>query len=114
MSLDRYAFEAHRVTQWYLTSVAVPGVETWARLIPMGEMAIGVALILGLLTLPTLIVSSLLVINYQIATGTLFSPAFFFSPYALLLLSTILILMFSKAGDRFSLDKFIFKKGSKR
>jgi uncharacterized membrane protein YphA (DoxX/SURF4 family) len=104
MSLDRYALNAHPVTIWYQDHIAKPGVEAWARLIPAGEMAIGIGLILGLLVRPTLITASLLVINYYITNGNLFSLKFFVDPYTMLLLSCLMLLLFNNAGAVFALE----------
>ncbi len=103
-SLDRYALNANPFSAWYQHHVAYPGVEVWSRLIPTGEMLIGIALIVGLLTQATLIITIALVVNFHFATGNLFTTAFFSNPYALLLLSCLLFLAFNKAGDSFSLD----------
>lgn len=112
-SLDRYSQNPPALTGWYQKHVAYPGLEAWARTIPTGEMLIGAALMLGLLTQSTLIVALLLVVNFHLANGNLFSMAFFSNPYALLLLSCIVFLTFSRAGSTFALDTFRRKRGSK-
>ena len=103
-SLDRYALNANPVSAWYQHHVAYPGVEAWSRSIPTGEMLIGIALIAGLLTRATLIITIALVVNFHLATGNLFTTAFFSNPYAFLLLSCLVFLVFNNAGGSFALD----------
>lgn len=103
-SLDRYSLNAPSITVWYQTHVAYPGIEAWSRMMPTGEMLIGAALILGLLTRPTLIIAIALVINYYLTSGTLFSPTFVTNPFALLLLSNLFVLLALNAGSVFALD----------
>ena len=109
-SLDRYSLNAHPITLWYQDHVAKPGVEAWARLIPTGELLIGVGLVLGLLVRPTLIITLLLVINFHVANGGLFSRTFFVSPYAMLLLASLVFLIFNNAGGAFALEKRVARK----
>ena len=109
-SLDRYAVNPPSLTGWYQTHVGYPGLEAWARMIPTGEMLIGIALLIGVLTQATLIIAFVLVVNYHLANGILFSSAFFSNPFALLLLSILLVLIYSRAGSAFALDVRVKKK----
>lgn len=103
-SLDRYSQNPPAATSWYQKHVAYPGIEAWSRMIPTGEMLIGIALVLGLLTRPALITAIALVINYHLTNGSLFSSAFLSNPYALVILSCLLFLLASKAGSVFAVD----------
>ncbi len=113
-SLDRYAQSPPALSSFYQKHIAYPGIEAWSRMIPTGEMLIGVALILGLLTQPTLIIALLLVLNYHLTNGNLFSTQFFFNPYALVLLSSLVVIFFSKSGSTFAIDASTRKRGSKK
>lgn len=113
-SLDRYAQNPPAFTSFYQKHVAYPGIEAWSRMIPTGEMLIGAALILGVLTQPTLIIAMLLVINFHLTNGYLFSTQFFSNPYALVVLSSLAILYFSKSGSTFAIDASTRKRGSKK
>jgi hypothetical protein len=77
-------------------------------------MLIGVALILGLLTQPTLLIAMLLVLNFHLTNGNLFSTQFISNPYALVLLSSLVVLFFLKSGSAFAIDASTRKKGSKK
>jgi thiosulfate dehydrogenase [quinone] large subunit len=113
-SLDRYAQSPPALTSFYQKHLAYPGIEAWSRMIPTGEILIGVALILGLLIQPTLIIAVLLVLNFHIANGNLFSTQFFSNPYALVLLSSLVVLFYSKSGSAFAIDASTRKRGSKK
>ena len=113
-SLDRYAQNPPALTSFYQTHVAYPGIEAWSRMIPTGEMLIGVALLLGLLTQPTLIIAMVMVINFHLANGNLFSTQFFYNPYALVLLAALIILFVSRSGSAFAIDASSRKKVSKK
>ncbi|HTX19791.1 MAG TPA: DoxX family membrane protein [Bacteroidota bacterium] len=112
-SLDRYAQNAPPLTVWYQNHVAYPGIEVWTRMIPTGEMLIGIALVLGLLTLPTLIIALALVINYHLANGALFSNHLISDPFGLLLIANLIVLMTCNAGSTLALDASKKKKGAK-
>lgn len=110
-SLDRYAQNAPSLTLWYQNHVAYPGIEVWSRMIPTGEMLIGIALLLGLLTRPTLIIALAMVLNFHLTNGTLFSRGLIYNPFGLLLISNLIVLLASKAGSTFALDASVRKKG---
>lgn len=112
-NLDRYSQNAPLLTSWYQKHVAYPGIDLWSRMIPTGEMLIGAALIVGLLTQPTLVVAVVLVLNYHLANGNIFSTALFSNPYALVLLSCLVVLLFSRAGSIFAMDSLIRKRPPK-
>ncbi len=112
-NLDRYSQNAPLLTSWYQRHVAYPGIEVWSRVIPAGEMLIGAALIVGLFTQPTLIIALVLVLNYHVANGNIFSTALFSNPYAVVLLSCLVVLLFSKAGNVFAMDLLIRRRHPK-
>jgi thiosulfate dehydrogenase [quinone] large subunit len=112
-SLDRYSQNPPSLSLWYQQHVAYPGIEAWSRMIPTGEMLIGIALVLGLLTRATLIIATALVVNYQLTSGTLFAFSFFSNPYALVVLACLLFLLASRAESAFSIDGSARKKTPK-
>jgi len=112
-SLDRYSQNAPSATVWYQKHVAYPGIEAWSRMIPTGEMLIGVALVLGLLTRATLISAIILVVNFYLTNGSLFSLSFFSNPYSFLVLSCLVFLLASRAGSVFAIDGSPRRKTSK-
>jgi uncharacterized membrane protein YphA (DoxX/SURF4 family) len=113
-NLERYAVNAHPVSLWYQHYVARPGVEAWSRLIPTGEIMIGVSLILGLLTRSSLIAAILLIINFHLTNGKFFSTEFLSDPHALLLMSSLILLYVSKSNSVFALDSASRKRKIKK
>jgi uncharacterized membrane protein YphA (DoxX/SURF4 family) len=60
------------LSQWYLDRIAIPGVAVFARLVPLGEISIGVTLLAGLWTPVVAAVALLMVLNIHFASGVLF------------------------------------------
>ena len=103
-SLNRYLeTTATLLNRWYLEGVAIPYVDLWSQLIFLGELAIGISLILGIVTRISVPVAILLVINFHFTNGTLFRWDFFRSPYALLLLGCLALIFVTKAGLEYSI-----------
>jgi len=75
---------------WYLERVAIPGVVYFARLVPLGELTCGVALLLGFWTPVFALVAFLLALNFQFASGALFRLSFLWSGYGLPVLGSTL------------------------
>lgn len=70
-------------SHWYLQHVAVPGTEVFARLVPLGELAAGVALLLGIWTPLAAFLAFFMVMNIHVASGLLFRYAFLTNGYGL-------------------------------
>lgn len=67
----------------YLEHVAIPFASYASRLVPLGEMTCGLALILGIWTPLAACAAFLLALNFQIANGAVFRYAFLTSGYGL-------------------------------
>lgn len=74
--LARWAEMATPLSRWYLDTVAIPGAPVFARFIFFGEVAAGLALIFGLWTRATAIVTILMVLNIHLAHSALFQYSF--------------------------------------
>jgi uncharacterized membrane protein YphA (DoxX/SURF4 family) len=68
--------KAPPIVRWYLETVCIPGTPLFARLVPLGEMATGLALILGFWTRMAAIVALLMVLNFHFATSAFWSIDF--------------------------------------
>jgi thiosulfate dehydrogenase [quinone] large subunit len=95
----------------FLDNVAIPYARIWSVLIPIGEFAVGVSCLLGLLTRCSTIIGIIMVLNFHAATGNLFSWNFFGSPWAAFLLSGLLILFLARAGRWAGIDALLPPKG---
>jgi len=99
---------ADSITAWYLHRIAVPGVPIFARLVPLGELSAGVALLADFWTPLFAFLAFFMALNFQIASGALFRYSFLTSGYGLPVLGSTLAL--ALAGTR----KRPFVKGSSR
>ena len=78
------------VSRWYLEHVAIPGTAVFARLVPLGELAAGLALIAGFWTPLAACLAFLMVLNIHVASGALFTYAFLTNGYGLPVLGSTL------------------------
>lgn len=81
----------------YLERVALPYASTFARLVPLGEITSGVALVAGFWTPLFALVAFFMALNFQFASGALFKYAFLTSGYGLPVLGSTLALAFGGA-----------------
>ena len=68
--------KAPPVVRWYLETVCIPGAPLFARLVPLGELTAGLALILGFWTRMAATVAMLTVLNFHFATSAFWSVDF--------------------------------------
>ena len=64
------------ISHSYLQRVALPFAWVFSRLVPLGEVVCGIALVIGFMTPAAAFVAFLMVLNYQIASGTIFEWSF--------------------------------------
>jgi thiosulfate dehydrogenase (quinone) large subunit len=97
----------------YLDNVAIPYTALWSKLMAIGETAVGISLLLGLLARLSSLVGIIMVLNFHAATGNLFSLNFFGSPWACLLLAGLLVLFLARAGRWGGVDALLSKSNPK-
>jgi uncharacterized membrane protein YphA (DoxX/SURF4 family) len=76
----------------YLARVAMPYSSIFARLVPLGELTSGVALVAGLWTPFFALVAFFMALNFQFASGALFKYSILTSGYGLPVLGSTLAL----------------------
>ena len=86
------------VSGWYLHRIAEPGTVYFARLVPLGEIISGAALIVGFWTPLFAFIAFFMAVNFQIASGAVFRYAFLTNPYGFPVLGSTLAL--TLAGSR--------------
>ncbi len=86
------AVGAHSIAGWYLHRIAIPGVAIFARLVPLGELCSGIALVVGFWTPLFAFIAFFMAVNYQLASGALFRYSFLTSGYGLPVLGSTLAL----------------------
>jgi len=74
----------------YLEHFALPGVVYFARLVPIGEITCGLAMLLGFGTNMFAFVAFLMALNFQLASGALMKTSFLTSGYGLPVLGSTL------------------------
>jgi len=78
------------MSRWYLQHVAFPGVQVFARLVPLGEICSGVALIGGFWTPLFALIAFLMALNFHVASGVIFKWSFLTNGYGLPVLGSTL------------------------
>jgi uncharacterized membrane protein YphA (DoxX/SURF4 family) len=86
------AVSASSLSHLYLVRIAIPGVRIFARLVPLGEIVSGVALVVGFWTPLFALVAFFMALNFQFASGALFKYSFLTSGYGLPVLGSTLAL----------------------
>jgi len=74
----------------YLNAIAIPGAWLFARLVPLGEITSGLALIFGVWTPLFAFIAFFMALNFQFASGALFKYSFLTSGYGLPVLGSTL------------------------
>jgi uncharacterized membrane protein YphA (DoxX/SURF4 family) len=87
-----HAVPSGSLSQIYLQRIAIPGVAIFARLVPLGELSSGVAMVLGFWTPFFAFVAFFMALNFQFASGALFTYSFLTSGYGLPVLGSTLAL----------------------
>jgi uncharacterized membrane protein YphA (DoxX/SURF4 family) len=85
-------------SQLYLERIALPGVTIFARLVPLGEIASGLAMVAGFWTPLFAFVAFVMALNFHFASGALFTYSFLTNGYGLPVLGGTLAL--ALAGSR--------------
>jgi len=80
------------VSAWYLHRIALPGVAYFARLVPLGELVSGIALVAGFWTPVFAFIAFFMALNFQLASGAVFTYSFLTSGYGLPVLGSTLAL----------------------
>jgi uncharacterized membrane protein YphA (DoxX/SURF4 family) len=75
------SFEPVGISRWYLEWVAMPGAPLFARLVVLGELATGVALLAGFRVRLTGAVALAMVVNFQFASGIMFTSGYLTNGY---------------------------------
>jgi uncharacterized membrane protein YphA (DoxX/SURF4 family) len=83
---------AHEWSAWYLQHVAMPYAPVFARLVFIGELACGLALLLGVWTRAAAVIALVMVLNFHIASSAIFRPAFLTDGYGLPVIGGLLAL----------------------
>ena len=97
--------KAPPIVRWYLETVCIPGTPLFARLVPLGEIATGLALILGFWPRMAAIAALLMVLNFHFATSAFWSTDFLRDGTGLPVLGGLLAVAISGSRLPFSVSR---------
>lgn len=107
-------FAAGNPVGWYkdfLEQTVVPQASLFATLQTYGEVAVGVGLVLGLLTGPSAAVGLFLALNYGLATQWM---SFGQQGFHLLLITSMVLFLLTRAGRVWGIDRWLLARASQR
>ena len=84
------ALPAGSLSHMYLERIAIPRAAIFARMVPLGEITSGVALVAGLWTPLFAFIAFFMALNFQFASGALFKYSFLTNGYGLPVLGSTL------------------------
>jgi uncharacterized membrane protein YphA (DoxX/SURF4 family) len=92
------------VAQWYLRTIAIPGIPVFSKLVPLGELLTGAALIAGFRVRIGAAVALLMVLNFHFASGVIFLYSYLTNGYGLPVLGGLLALAIGGTALPLALD----------
>jgi uncharacterized membrane protein YphA (DoxX/SURF4 family) len=104
-TLTTWMETAGPLSRAYIESVCLPGVEIFSRVVPLGELSTGIALILGFYTRPAALLALLMVLNFHFAMGLIFKFAWLTNGYGPPVVGGLLALAIGGASLPFSVKK---------
>jgi len=75
-ALQKWADTGVPISKWYIETILIPGVPVFARLVFLGEVATGLALLSGVWLRPAAIIAFLMVLNIHFAHSSIFQYGF--------------------------------------
>jgi uncharacterized membrane protein YphA (DoxX/SURF4 family) len=85
----------------------------FARLVVVGELGLGALLILGFFTPLAALLAFFMVLNFQLASSSMFSLSYLRGESGFVYLLVYLVLFFGRAGTALGLDGVIARRGQK-
>jgi uncharacterized membrane protein YphA (DoxX/SURF4 family) len=104
--LAGYLPDANAWNRPYLEQVCIPGAAVFARLVPLGEMASGVALIAGAYTRLAAALALAMVLNFHFASGIVFTFGYLTNGYGPPVIGGLLALALGGGALPLSLRRF--------
>jgi len=103
--LQEWRASAPPMSRWYLETIAIPGAPLFARLVLLGELAAGAALVSGVKVRLAAAVSLLMVLNFHFASDVLFHYSYLTNAYGPPVLGGLLALAIGGTRLPFSLSR---------
>jgi uncharacterized membrane protein YphA (DoxX/SURF4 family) len=102
--LNEWLETSPAASRWYVQTIAIPGAPVFARLVPVGELATGVALITGFQPRVAALVGLFMVLNFHFAMGVLLRYSYLWNGYGPPVLGGLLALVVGGARLPFSVS----------
>ena len=93
------------LSRWYIDTVAMPGAPLFARLVPLGELASGAALVAGFRVRVAAGVALLMVLNFHFAMGVMFQWAYLTNGFGLPVVGSLAALALGARRLPFSIPR---------
>ena len=90
--LERWHEFAPSMSRRYLETVAIPGAPVFARLVVLGELATGAALVTGVRIRLAATVALLMILNFHVAMGVIFTYGYLTNGFGLPVVGGLLAL----------------------
>ena len=103
--LQEWRESAQPIVRWYLDTIAIPGAPVFARLVLVGELAVGAALLCGIKVRWAASVALLMVLNFHFASDVLFHYSYLTNAYGPPVLGGLLALAIGGTRLPFTLSK---------
>lgn len=108
-SLNNIHQKASGMHLWYLDSIAIPYASLWSKLMAIGESALGLSLLFGLLARLSSSIAIFMLLNFHAANGMLYSLNFFGSAWAGLLIASFVVIVLARGGRWLGTDALLAK-----
>jgi uncharacterized membrane protein YphA (DoxX/SURF4 family) len=79
--LDEWAAAVPPASRWFLETLAIPGIPVFSKLVPLGELLTGAALIAGVRVRIAASVALLMVLTFHVASGVMFRYDYLINGY---------------------------------
>ena len=103
--LQEWRGAARPLARWYLDTIALPGAPVFARMVPIGELATGAMLILGLRVRLAAAVALLMIVNFHVASDVIFRYSYLMNGYGPPILGSLLALAVNGTRLPFSVSR---------
>ena len=103
--LQEWLATAPPASRWYLETVAIPAAPLFARLVPLGELVAGAALVCGFRVRLAATMALLMVTNFHFASDVLFHYSYLTNGYGLPVMGGLLGLAVGGGQLPFSVSK---------
>ncbi len=111
--LADWAAHAHGPLMARYLAFVTPHHGLFARVVVLGELGLGMLLILGLLTPLAAVLAFVMVAQFQLASGQMFSMSYLRGQAPLAYLLIYPVLFFGRAGTAFGLDGLLSRRGAR-